>query len=157
MTGSKPAASRFTSGTIASPSLTASAPPGMKSFCTSTTRSTSRGPGLILVPLGDACWAPWACARVIPVAAVAASAPAIVLLRNPRRSVTMTFSSLGPRVDGSPESIVPRERWRPGARLGLHPLDHHRGALAHDLRPAAPHLVGVVAHGHHPVSRRRAR
>src|SRR5260370_27466640 len=150
MTGSKPAASRFTSGTIASPSLTASAPPGMKSFCTSTTRSTSRGPGLILVPLGDACWAPWACARVIPVAAVAASAPAIVLLRNPRRSVTMTFSSLGPRVDRSPERIVPRDRWRPGAQLGLHRLDHHRGAVGEGLGDAARHLVGLVSHCHPP-------
>src|SRR6202042_260018 len=33
---------RLTSGTIASPSATASAPPGMKSFCMSITRRTSR-------------------------------------------------------------------------------------------------------------------
>src|SRR5580704_1054032 len=38
----KLSARRLTSGTIESPSSTASAPPGMKSFCMSTTRRTSR-------------------------------------------------------------------------------------------------------------------
>src|SRR5688572_834939 len=41
---------RLTSGTIWSPSFTGSVPPGTKQFCTSTTMSTSLGPGFTRAP-----------------------------------------------------------------------------------------------------------
>src|SRR4029453_5728595 len=115
----------------------------MKSFCTSTTRSTSRGPGLIL--------APWAWTRE---AIDTATAPATVCLRNSRRPI-MVWSSLSRALyEASPWG---RPGWAalgreyspvPGAGKTLPVgLDDDRGPVGEHLGHPRPALVGVVAQG----------
>src|ERR1700730_3284189 len=98
----KPAAILFTSGTIWSPSLTGRAPPGMKSFWTSTITSRARSSGLTLPAM------PWAPASPARPMSPAAAAPAITPERNSRRfDLAMGHLLIGGKYSRNPRGRAP--------------------------------------------------
>src|SRR5438132_475865 len=95
----KAGAMRLMIGTISSPPFTASEPPGMKQFWTSTTRSTSCPPGLIVASAPAAEARPTRPARVRP--------PAVTLRNSRRLDVVMSASR------AAPDRRAPPTAWWP--------------------------------------------
>src|SRR5215813_3385385 len=156
-TCSKAGARRLMIGMIWSPSFTAREPPGVKQFCTSTTRRTSCAVSFIFVP--PVCAAAIRAAPASPATARLAAVP----LRNPRRSLVsivvppstlcalQAVARLGPRrprrADESRRDSATIRRSTSSA-LVASPVGVRAGQQALDERP---HLVAVPlarAHDH---------